>query len=178
MKCANVCRCFFALLLTFQTLQIQAETSPVGDAESVPARATISGQGMIELRIDVTQYLKGMGLALVPEAAIAELKKIRNTRWLENASRLKFNAGYYYLDLKSIGYFASTNAVQITKSNDKGRYTFKGIAPGKYRIYGQYKSRYAAGYWLIPVEIKSVTDQITVDINNDNLEEIYNRELK
>ncbi|MEM6885080.1 MAG: hypothetical protein AAF571_08610 [Verrucomicrobiota bacterium] len=168
----------FALLLIFSVADLIAEETPRDEPTTPPTGATISGQGTIELRINVTQYLKGMGLALVPESFVPELKEIRNKRWLESASRLRFNAGYYYLDLKSIGYFASTNAVQITKSDAEGKYSFTGVEPGKYRIYGQYKSRYAAGYWLIPVEIKSIDDQISIDINNENLEEIYNREAQ
>ncbi|MEM1159236.1 MAG: hypothetical protein AAGH72_13395 [Verrucomicrobiota bacterium] len=171
-------RCYLTLLLLLPVSSLLAEAASGDQPANMTTGATISGQGTIELRIDVTQFLKGMGLALIPEGVVTELKEIRNKRWLESASRLKFNAGYYYLDLKSIGYFASSKAVQITRSDAEGNYTFTGIAPGQYRIYGQYKSRYAAGYWLVPVEVQSVDDQINIDINNGNLEEIYNREVK
>lgn len=166
------------LLMVLNINLIHAEDPVTEEMPARPAGATITGQGTIELRIDVTQYLKEMGLVLIPESAAAELKDIRNKRWLDSASRLKFNAGYYYLDLKSIGYFAVQNAVQRTKTDTEGRFTFNGIQPGKYRIYGQYKSRYAAGYWLIPVEVKTLEDKLTINIDNENLEEIYNRELK
>lgn len=158
--------------------EASAEPSEPETAPAAKVGAEISGQATIELRIGVNQYLKGMGLALIPETSVEELKKIRNERWLDSASRLKFNAGYYYLDLNAIGYFASQQAVQKTTCDAQGKFTFTGVPEGKYRIYGQYKSRYAAGYWLIPVSVKAFDQNITVNINNENLEEIYNRELK
>lgn len=152
-----------------------AEDSNLPEATS---GASISGQAIIELRVGIKQYLKGMEIALIPEAAADRLKEIRDERWLEQASRLKFNAGYYYLDLNAIGYYAVQNAVARTKSDAEGKFTFTGIQPGTYRLYAQYKSRYAAGYWLIPIEVTSPSDEITMDINNENLEEIYNRETR
>lgn len=170
---------FFSFISGTLFFALAEETvSPKSTPEPPITGALISGKGTIELRIDVTQKLKGMELALISEDKVESLKEIRNKRWLESSSRLKFNDGYHYLDLKSIGYFASTNAVQKTVTNEEGEFTFSGVASGKYRIYGQYKSRYAAGYWLVPVEVKSVDDKITIDINNENLEEIYNRELR
>jgi hypothetical protein len=165
---------FFLSLNSLQAEEISAEDKPTPP----PPGAVITGQAIIELRVGVKQYLKGMGLALIPESSVAELKDIRNKRWLESASRLKFNAGYYYLDLKSIGYFASQQAVLRAKTDAEGKYSLEGITKGNYRIYAQYKSRYAAGYWLIPVKITSESENITVNINNENLEEIYNRQLK
>jgi len=161
-----------------QASLLSEESEPAATTEPAPKGATITGQGTIELRINATRYLRNMGLALLPESKVTELKEIRNNRWLENASRLKFNAGYYNLDLKSIGYFASCNAVQVIKSDEEGKYRFTAVAPGQYRIYGQYKSKYASGYWLIPVNVQSEDDRIEININNENLEEIYNREVR
>lgn len=144
----------------------------------IPPGATITGQAIIELKVGVKQYLKGMEMVLIPNSKAAQLKEIRDNRWLEQASRVKFDAGYYYLDLNAIGYFAVKNAVAHAKTDPNGAFKFSGLQPGKYRIYAQYKSRYAAGYWLIPVEIKSLEDSVQQDINNSNLEEIYNREIR
>jgi len=146
--------------------------------EEMAPGGSLSGTAVIELRVGVRQFLQGMEIALIPEEQANALKKIRNQRWLEQASRLRFNAGYYYLDLNAIGYFAVQHAVKRGKTDAQGRYEITQIPPGKYRLYAQYKSRYAAGYWLIPVEIPSIESNVTQDINNDNLEEIYNRETR
>jgi len=171
MKCLpGVCACLFLL-----PLSLPAQDPP--EPDTLPG-ATISGEAIIELKVGVKQYLKGMEMALISDSKAAQLKEIRDNRWLEQASRVKFDAGYYYLDLNAIGYFAVENAVARAKTDASGQFRFTGIQPGKYRIYAQYKSRYAAGYWLIPVEIKTIEDSIQQDINNSNLEEIYNREIR
>lgn len=166
----SIVACYFCFSFTLSAEDTSTPESSEG--------ATISGQAVIELRVGIKQYLKGMEIALIPESAAARLKEIRDQRWLEEASRLKFNAGYYYLDLDALGYFAVKNAVSKTKSDAEGKFLLSGLTPGDYRIYAQYKSRYAAGYWLIPVKISTPTDSVKQDINNDNLEEIYNRQTR
>lgn len=145
-------------------------------AESPPV--SINGQATIELKVGVKQYLKGLELALIPEDLADDLKEIRDRRWLDQASRIKFNDGFFYLDLNSIGYFAVQNAVQRTKADNEGRFAFTSVPSGAYRIYAQYKSRYAAGYWLVPVTVTDPNATITQNINNENLQEIYNREIR
>lgn len=164
-------------ILSISTSSLSAQEIEEAPPTEIPG-ATISGQAIIELKVGVKQYLKAMEIALIPESKAERLKEIRDKRWLEQASRVQFDAGYYYLDLNAIGYFAVENAVARAKTDDKGNFQFTGISPGKFRIYAQYKSRYAAGYWLIPVEVASPDDSITRDINNDSLEEIYNREIR
>ncbi|MEM6822465.1 MAG: hypothetical protein AAF558_11055 [Verrucomicrobiota bacterium] len=167
--------------LAFVLLVVTSLIYPsISYAETPEAQEALSIQGIatIELKIGNKQYLKGLELALIPEAVVPKLKEIRNTRWLEEASRFNFGAGYYYLDLNSIGYFAVKNAITRSKTNAKGAYQFTNIPEGNYRIYGQYKSRYASGYWLIPVEITKESKTIRIDINNENFEEIYNRDVR
>jgi len=140
----------------------------------VAVETTISGTATIELRSEVMQYLSGLELILIPESAAAELRKVREDRWRERASRFSFNDGYNNLDLQAIGVAAVKKEIARTTVKADGKYQFSGLKPGSYRIYGQYKSKYAAGYWLVPVVIKKSGDSPTVDINNGNLAEIYN----
>ncbi len=165
------------LLAVLLPTEIHAK-DPETKTEIEKEGASIVGQAIIELNVGVKQYLKGMELVLLPESVAGEIKEIRNTRWLESASRLNFNAGYEYLDLAAMGTHAVTHALDRARTDAEGKYFFHHVEPGHYRIYAQYKSRYAAGYWLIPIHVVSPTDTIKVDINNGNLEEIYNRNLR
>jgi len=138
------------------------------------AEPSISGKATIVLRSDVEQYLSGLELLLIPDAAAPEIRKVREDRWRERASRFRFNDGYNNLDLQAIGVTAIKHEIARTTVGPEGQYQFKDIKPGAYRIYGQYKSKYAAGYWLIPVTIKKAGDSVKLDIQNSNLAEIYN----
>ncbi len=155
-----------------------AETpQPASIPEHEPEGAVLEGHASVELRIEKTQILGRIELVLVPEEASEKILTVRNQQWLIKASRFKFNDGYNNLDLKMIGGTAVEEAVARTRADAEGNYRFTGLTPGKYRLYGQYKSRYAAGFWLIPVEITSPDDEITLDLNHENMHEIQNREI-
>ncbi len=150
--------------------------SPQVDAEV--AGAEVSGHATIELRIDRTQDLAGMQLVLVPPETANVIKTVRDERWLELASRFSFDDGYHNLDIQTIGYTAVQAAVARTRADAEGRFRFVGVQPGSYLIYGQYRSRYAVAYWLVPVEIGSVDDRIEIDINNNNFKEVHNLKMR
>lgn len=166
---------FIGLTSVFAAEKKPAPPSPPAPPQPAAAvESTISGTATIELRSEVKQYLSGLELVLIPETAAPELRKIREDRWRERASRFRFNDGYNNLDLQAIGVAAVKKEIARTTVKADGTYKFNGLKPGSYRIYGQYKSKYAAGYWLIPVVIKKAGDSPVIDINNGNLAEIYN----
>jgi hypothetical protein len=146
---------------------------------SLPATGgTIQGKAVIEMRNDTIQDLDGLELVLVPDAASREITKVREERWRLLASRFNFNDGYNNLDLQAIGATAVRLAVAQTKADASGVYAFRNVPPGSYRIYAQYRSMYAAGYWLIPVTVKEIGETITVDINNEKFAEVFNYQQK
>jgi hypothetical protein len=147
-------------------------------AEPEPEGAVIQGQASVELRIQKKQVLGGIELVLVPEGAAERIITVRNQQWLTKASRFKFNDGYNNLDLNRIGGTAVSESVARTKANADGQYRFVGLEAGNYRLYGQYKSRYASGFWLVPVEITSPEDEIELDLSHENMHEIHNREMR
>ena len=161
---------FLALLWSAPDLVRSAEpaVTPASPGSS------ISGTATIELRKGTVQYLNGLGIALVPDEAYAEIKKIRNEHWLLRASRANFDDGFHNLDLDAIGGAAVNRALVITKADQTGKFSFQGIKPGAYRLYAQYRSHYAVAYWLIPVTVKTNGPDMTVNINMANVEEAYN----
>ncbi|MDX6766149.1 MAG: carboxypeptidase-like regulatory domain-containing protein [Candidatus Methylacidiphilales bacterium] len=164
------------LMLSPVPLRAADKKAPATTPPTAPAtlEATLSGTATIELRSDVKQYLAGLELVLVPEPAAAEIKKVREERWRERASRFRFNDGFNNLDLQAIGVEAIRHEIARATVDASGKYQFKALKPGSYRIYGQYKSHYAAGYWLIPVVIKKAGEAVTLDIHNGNFAEVYN----
>lgn len=152
----------------------EIKPSPKPPTPAPSTETSISGTAIIELRSEVKQYLSGLELVLIPASVAPEIRKVREERWRERASRFRFNDGYNNLDLQAIGATAVKNEIARTTVSAEGNYRFKDIKPGSYRIYGQYKSKYAAGYWLVPVTVKKIGESVTVDIHNGNLAEIYN----
>jgi hypothetical protein len=90
------------------------------------------------------------------------------------ASRANYNDGFHYLDLDAIGGVAVARAVRTVQTDLEGRYQIRGLAPGNYLLYAQYRSRYAVAYWLVPLTVKTDTDDLVVDINNSNMKEVFN----
>lgn len=146
--------------------------------ETVATGGLIRGKAVIEMRNDQIRDLAGLELVLVPDDRAREITKVREERWRMRASRFNFDDGYNNLDINAIGSTAVELAVAQAKADQAGFYAFPNVPPGRYRIYAQYRSMYAVGYWLIPVEVKAVGDVVTVDINNDNFAEVYNYQQK
>ncbi|MDD5262482.1 MAG: hypothetical protein PHD76_11615 [Methylacidiphilales bacterium] len=140
----------------------------------IPTGASVHGQATIEMKKGQIQFLNGLGIAVVPENACAEIKKIRDDRWLMQASRSNFDDGFHNLDLDAIGGTAVAHAVTTLKADAQGRFEIHGLSPGSYRLYAQYKSRYAVGYWLVPVVIKDARQNLAINIGTPNIEEAYN----
>lgn len=155
------------------------QESPASPENEVPpSGAIISGHASVELRIDRTQVLSGIELVLIPADLEEDIMRIRNERWLILASRFNFNDGYNNLDLTRIGGHAVQHALATTRADAEGTYRFTGIDPGNYLIYGQYKSRYAAGFWLVPVTVESTDDELSIHLTQENMKEIHNRNLR
>lgn len=160
-----------------QPLEADAPDIPPAD-QPEPAGASIEGTAQVELGIGKTQVLSGIEIALVAEAAAEKILTVRNQQWLMKASRFKFNDGYNNLDLPMIGGTAVKESLARAKADADGRFRLTGIEPGQYRLYGQYKSRYAAGFWLVPVEVTSMDDAITLNLTDTNMHEFHNREIR
>lgn len=169
----------FALFVigTLVIHSVHAATDTVSGTTTTANNSTgslVSGVGTIELRLGTKQYLSQMGIAVVPASAESEIVKVRDDQWRLRASRADYNDGFHNLNLDAIGSTAVKNAVQTVKTNANGKYEIRGLTKGKYLLYAQYHSRYALGYWLLPVTINSDKDTLTVDLNNNNMREAYN----
>jgi len=149
-------------------------TTTSGTTKPASSGSSVSGVGTIELRLGTKQYLSGMGIAVVPATAEADIIKVRDDEWRLRASRADYNDGFHNLNLDAIGGTAVKNAVQTVKTDANGKYQIRGLAKGKYLLYAQYHSRYALGYWLLPVSINSDKDALTVNFSNDKMREAYN----
>lgn len=114
-----------------------------------------------------------MELVLVPESGKNEIITVRDRRWQDRAINFNFSDGVNNLDLVAIGLKAEELKTDLVKTDNQGYFIFRNVKPGKYVIYGQYKSRYALGYWLVDVE---VTDGQSVEMNikNENMKEVFN----
>jgi hypothetical protein len=141
------------------------EPDPVG---------TLDGRIEIELRNNMKQALPGLEIAVCPETIAPEIKNLRDARWRETARLNAYNDGYNNLDLKALGQKAVSMAVVELKSDAKGMFRREGVPPGKYVVYAQYKSKYAAAYWLVPIEIRT-GEETELVLTNGNMKEIYNR---
>jgi hypothetical protein len=88
--------------------------------------------------------------------------------------RIDFSDGYKNLDLKDLGQAAANAATYRTKTGTNGEFIFTNLAPGKYALYGQYKSRYAVAYWLLEIPVaKNQTNRL--DLTETNAAEVFNR---
>ena len=69
---------------------------------------------------------------------------------------------------------AANAATARTKTATNGSFTFSNNPPGKYALYGQYKSRYAVAYWLLEVELAAGKTN-TLNLSETNAAEVFNR---
>ncbi|MEM9444010.1 MAG: carboxypeptidase-like regulatory domain-containing protein [Verrucomicrobiota bacterium] len=159
--------------LSIPSLVISQETIKTKlESISVPS---IKGKATVQLKIKKTpDTLKDIEIALCPASTASEIKAARERGWLRLAHPKRYNDGYENLDLVSIGTAAVKTAVARTKANDEGFYAFYDIDPGEYILYAQYKSKFASGYWVLPV---TVEEGMTVDqdFNTENFKEVYNK---
>lgn len=135
----------------------------------------IKGTATMQLKNQNKSILNRMELVLCPADIAPRVKQTRDERWRINASRAKFNDGYNNLDLNAIGMLAVRSGGLRTKSDDKGDFQFDKVPAGSYVIYGQYHSNYAVAYWLVPVKVTKDGEEITMDLNESNVKEAYNR---
>ena len=150
----------------------------------------VAGKATIQLKnASYRSDLGGMDLVLGPTQLIPEIRKLRMETWktdglavTRNAEgqenpvgvRIDFADGYKNLDLKALGQAAANAATARTQSATNGEFSFSNIPPGKYALYGQYKSRYALAYWLLEAEI--VPGQTNrLNLTETNAAEVFNR---
>lgn len=155
-----------------------------------PGAGALSGKATIQLRnASYRSELGGMDLVLGPTRLIPEIRKLRMETWRTDGLavtrnpdgeenpvgvRIDFADGYKNLDLKALGQAAANASAARTRTTTNGEFSFSNVPPGKYALYGQYKSRYAVAYWLLEVEIpKSQTNRI--DLTETNAAEVFNR---
>lgn len=179
-----------ALLLSFSITLLSCGPAPQPPApeevKTTPtpteAPALEEGKGAVKGIATVTlrghekpQILSAMELVLLPSDAEEPLKKVREERWLAQATGYNFADGYRYLDLNAIGFQAVELALQRSKTNAEGSFHFHNIDPGNYLLYGQYVSRYAKAYWLVPITIEA-GKTLEQNLDNDSAKEIHNNE--
>ena len=150
----------------------------------------LTGQATIQLKnASSSQNLGGMDLVLAPPSLIPEIRRLRMETWRSEGLAVKRNAngeeepigvqidfadGYKNLDLKAMSQAAANAATARTKTDTNGRFTFTNTPPGKYALYGQYKSRYAVAYWLLEVET-SAGQTNKLNLSETNAAEVFNR---
>ncbi|NBS54139.1 hypothetical protein EBT23_00970 [bacterium] len=151
---------------------------------------SIAGRATIQLKnASYRSDLGGMDLILAPPHLIPEIRRLRMETWKTDGLavtrspdgqenpvgvRIDFADGYKNLDLQALGQAAANAATLRTQSATNGGFFFSNVPPGKYALYGQYKSRYAVAYWLLEVE---VADNQTrpIHLSETNAAEIFNR---
>lgn len=152
--------------------------------------ATLTGQATIQLKNASTpQKLAGMDLVLAPANLIPEIRRLRMETWRTEGLAVKRNAdgeeepigvqidfadGYKNLDLKAMSQAAANAATLRVKTDTNGTYTFADAPPGRYALYGQYKSRYAVAYWLLEVELSGGKTN-SLSLSETNAAEVFNR---
>ena len=152
--------------------------------------AALTGQASIQLKnASSPQNLGGMDLVLAPTTLIPEIRRLRMETWRTEGLAIKRNAngeeepvgvqidfsdGYKNLDLKAMSQAAANTATARTKTGTNGIFTFTNTPPGKYALYGQYKSRYAVAYWLLEVEL-SAGKTNSFNLSETNAAEVFNR---
>lgn len=136
----------------------------------------IKGKASIQLKIKKdSDPLGGLELVLCKPEAAQAVQEARDAGWLKRANPKKFGEGYFNLDLRGTGLAALKFQVARTTANPQGEFSFYDLKEeGDYLMYGQYKSDWAAGYWLVPVTVKKGT-VLEIDLNETNMKEIYNR---
>ena len=155
-----------------------------------PAKGTVAGRATIQLKnASYRSDLGGMDLVLAPTNLIPEIRRLRMETWRTDGLsvtrspdgeenpvgvRIDFADGYKNLDLKALGQAAANAATYRTKTATNGQFNFSNVSPGKYALYGQYKSRYAVAYWLLEIPVaKNQTNRL--DLTETNAAEVFNR---
>jgi len=158
-------------------------------AQDPPATA-VAGRATIQLKnASYRSDLGGMDLILAPANLIPEIRRLRMETWRTDGLsvtrsadgeenpvgvRIDFADGYKNLDLKALGQAAANAATYRTKTATNGEFHFTNVAPGKYALYGQYKSRFAVAYWLLEIPVaKNQTHRL--DLTETNAAEVFNR---
>jgi len=160
----------------------------------LPAQETAGGglTGRATIQLKNASYrsdLGGMDLVLAPTNLILEIRRLRMETWRTDGLavtrspdgednpvgvRIDFADGYKNLDLKALGQAAADAATYRSKTATNGEFNFTNVAPGKYALYGQYKSRFAVAYWLMEVPVvKNQTHRL--DLTETNAAEVFNR---
>ncbi|MFQ3671235.1 MAG: carboxypeptidase-like regulatory domain-containing protein [Verrucomicrobiia bacterium] len=140
-----------------------------------PLQQGLQGTARITLKQGYVNPLDGMEILICTPDAERPIIETRNAAWLERATPRNFGDGYEHLDLVAIGLRAQDFEVTRARTDDFGRYQIE-LPPGSYLLYAQYRSRYAAGYWLIPFTIQA--DHVTpLDLDNANMKEVFNRRI-
>lgn len=151
---------------------------------------TLAGRATIQLKnASYRSDLGGMDLVLAPTHLIPEIRRLRMETWRTDGIavtrssegeenpvgvRIDFADGYKNLDLKALGQAAANASIARTQSATNGEFAFSNVPPGKYALYGQYKSRYAVAYWLLEVEIPKKQVH-RIDLTETNAAEVFNR---
>jgi len=155
-----------------------------------PAAGVVAGRATIQLKnASYRSDLGGMDLVLAPTNLVPEIRRLRMETWRTDGLsvtrspdgeenpvgvRIDFADGYKNLDLKALGQAAANAATYRTKTGTNGEFNFANVAPGKYALYGQYKSRYAIAYWLLEIPVtKNQTNRL--DLTETNAAEVFNR---
>lgn len=141
-----------------------------------PPEDAIQGRVSVQLIIrDDEEPQRKLEIALLRPKAADAIREVRDQRWVALADPRNFNDGFRWLDLQAIGKVATLPEfnLQITRTDNRGFFRFSDVPPGNYLLYAQYSTRYAKGYWLIPVE-KHSREGLTVDLNNSNFTEVFN----
>ena len=154
------------------------------------AVGTVAGRATIQLRnASYRSDLGGMDLVLAPTNLIPEIRRVRMETWRTDGLavtrspdggenpvgvRIDFSDGYKNLDLRALGQAAANAATHRTRTATNGEFSFTNLPPGKYALYGQYKSRYAVAYWLLEVPVsKGKTNRL--ELTETNAAEVFNR---
>ncbi|MBM4455912.1 MAG: hypothetical protein FJ411_05945 [Verrucomicrobia bacterium] len=163
---------------------------PLASTAQDPAAGTVAGRATIQLKnASYRSDLGGMDLVLAPTNLIPEIRRLRMETWRTDGLsvtrsaegeenpvgvRIDFADGYKNLDLKALGQAAADAATHRTKSSTNGEFSFANVSPGKYALYGQYKSRFAVAYWLMEVPVsKGQTN--CLELTETNAAEVFNR---
>ena len=150
----------------------------------------LAGRATIQLKnASYRSDLGGMDLVLAPTNLIPEIRRLRMETWRTDGLsvtrspdgeenpvgvRIDFSDGYQNLDLKALGQAAANAATHRTKTGTNGEFYFPKVAPGRYALYGQYKSRYAVAYWLLEAQVsKGQTNRL--ELTETNAAEVFNR---
>jgi hypothetical protein len=173
----------FLLLFTFSLFAAgekpRLEPTPTPESkvsETKPEPGSrIKGQASMQLKNQNKSILNKMELVLCSAELAARFKETRDDGWRKNASRLKFNDGYNNLDLNAIGSLAAREGLFRAQTDETGSFQINQVPVGSYLVYGQYRSNYAVAYWLVPVKVSKEGEEITIDLNETNVKEAYNR---